>query len=225
MASKSVSILGWNLVLWSTSASLGQVVSSSLPETIVRSEKYLFYLHGQVVTDLGDHAINPGAPEWGPYEYRTILDSLRRRGFNVISEIRQKNMDDSVYVHKVAHQIASLVNAGVSAGQIVVVGASSGWAIALRVSSYLRNNSLNVVMMGGCWPTTYKEYTNIELYGRILSIIEETDPHGTCSTLFDGRRHPERYKEIVLHTGLSHGFFYKGRPEWIDPIIDWLKQQ
>ncbi len=44
-----------------------QSISSFLPQKLSLSEKYLFYLHGGVVTVKGDNAINDGAPEWGPY--------------------------------------------------------------------------------------------------------------------------------------------------------------
>jgi len=55
-------------------AAFGQSISSFLPARITKSEKYLFYLHGGVVTILGNNAINQSMPEWGPYEYLNILD-------------------------------------------------------------------------------------------------------------------------------------------------------
>ena len=58
-----------------------QTISASLPKTIDKNARYLFYLHGGSVTILGDNSINNGAPEWGRYEYSNILDSLRVRGF------------------------------------------------------------------------------------------------------------------------------------------------
>ena len=204
------------------SKAIGQTISPSLPKEIEKSGRYLFYLHGQVVTELGNNAINQSVPEWGPYEYLNILDSLQKRGFHVISEIRQKGIENSVYVNKVSGQIDSLLAAGVRARNIVVVGASAGWDIALHVSSKLKNKALNFVMMGGCWPETYRDYLNIELYGRFLSIIEKSDPHGTCYQIFEERKYLKHHKEIILNTGLSHGFIYKGYPAWIDPIVNWL---
>lgn len=47
------------LVLLVTSTAVAQTVSSSLPKNISTSDKYLFYLHGGVVTVLGNNAINP----------------------------------------------------------------------------------------------------------------------------------------------------------------------
>jgi hypothetical protein len=192
------------------------------PAIAISQQKYLFYFHGAVVTRLGDNAINSGAPEWGPYEYSNILDSLRVRGFNVISEIRREGVNDAFYVDQTIKQIDSLLRAGVNPDNIILLGASSGWNIVLQVSSKLRSNDIRFIIMGGCWTETYKDYINIELYGKFLSIIEATDPHGTCYKIFEGRKYISSYKEVTLNTGLSHGFFYKGRKVWIDPILDWL---
>ncbi|HYF31629.1 MAG TPA: hypothetical protein VD993_10960 [Chitinophagaceae bacterium] len=202
-----------------------QTVSTFVGSRIDKNARYLFYLHGGVVTVLGDNAVNQSVPEWGPYEYSNICDTLRRRGFNVISEIRQEGIEGKVYTNKIVQQVDSLLKGGVSVSNIVLVGASSGWDIVLHVASVLKHPHLQYVIMGGCWPGTYKDYTGIELYGHFLSIIETTDPHGTCIKVFEGRKHLTSYKEVTLNTGLSHGFFYKGRKEWIDPIMQWLQQK
>jgi hypothetical protein len=161
-------------------------------------------------------------PEWGPYEYLNILDSLRNRGFNVISENRREGIDDTVYIDRIVAQIDSLLSAGARPKNLVVVGASAGWNIAIHVASSLRNRKMKYVIMGGCWPDTYTDYLDIELYSKFLSIIETTDPHGTCQKIFEGRKHLSSYKEIKLNTGLSHAFIYKGHHEWIDPIVKWF---
>ncbi len=150
----------------------GQTVGSFLPKAIKSNERYLFYQHGAVVTELGNNAINQSVPEWGPYEYLNILDSLRSRGFNVISERRVKQVPDSLYAHKIVLQIDSLRSAGVGTKNIIVVGASAGWNITLQVASALENKKMKYVMMGGCWPDTYKEYEHDVLHGRLLSSIE-----------------------------------------------------
>jgi hypothetical protein len=200
--------------------SLAQTISASLPTPIKKSESYLFYFHGAVVTELGNNAINQSVPEWGPYEFSNILDTLRRRGFNVISEIRKKGTPDSVYVQKLVQQVDSLSDAGVRPDHIIIVGASAGWSIVLRAASLLNNKKLHYVIMGGCWPDTYKEYTAISSRGRFLSIIEASDPHQTCMKIFEHKK-TKRVEEITLHTGLSHGFIYKGYKEWVDPLVYW----
>lgn len=202
----------------------GQIVGTELPKNISRSGRYLFYLHGQIVTELGNNAVNPSAPEWGPYAFQGILDSLRKRGFNVISEARKKGTANAFYVDKIITQINKLLSAGVAPGGILVVGASAGSDIALRVSAQMRNESLHYVIMGACFPDTYKHYEGIELYGKFLSVIETSDPHGTCNKMFEDRGHVRHYKEVKLNTGLSHGFIYNGYRAWIDPIVSWMGQ-
>jgi hypothetical protein len=201
-----------------------QSISSSLPKELSPSNQYLFYLHGGVVTVLGNNAINQSVPEWGPYEYLNILDSLRKRGFYIISENRKEGIDDSVYVHKIAKQIDSLFTAKVNAKNIVVAGASAGSDIAIHLSAAIKNDQLKYVIIGGCWPGTYKYYTSLELYGHFLSIIESSDPHGTCSKIFEQRKKVSSFREIKLNMGLSHGFIYKGHKEWIDPIVKWFHE-
>jgi hypothetical protein len=220
---KTAQYIFWVMLLLTTTAdAFGQTIGSSIPSKVDLTGNYLFYLHGAVVTELGDNAINQSVPEWGPYEYSNILDSLRKQGFYVISEIRKKGIDDSVYVNKISKQIDSLLKDGINREKMLVVGASSGWNITLGVSSKLKDEKMKYVIMGGCWPEDYKYYLNTELYGHFLSIIEASDPHGTCYLIFNKRSHVKSYKEITLHTGLSHGFIYKGHKEWIDPLVTWF---
>lgn len=202
---------------------MAQRISSIVGNTIDKKGSYLFYLHGAVVSVLGDNAINQGAPEWGPYEYSKILDSLKKRGFNVISEIRKPDVHDSVYSKKIAAQIDTLLRKGVSKKRIILVGASSGWNIVLNVSARRKEKAARYVLMGGCWPDTYKDFTSMVLYGNFLSMIEETDPHKSCLKIFETRKTIAGVKEITLHTGLSHGFFYKGHAFWIEPIVQFAK--
>lgn len=203
----------------------GQHVGKFLPEMIHPTERFLFYQHGGAVTAKGNNAITDAAPEWGPYEYLNILDTLRKKGFNVISENRKEGVDDSVYIRKILMQIDTLLSKGVKAKNILVVGASAGWVITLGVSAQLPNGNVNYVMMGGCWPDTYKDFLGHRLHGRILSIYERTDPHQSCLKIFEGKKSLRAHREIVLNTGLSHGFIYKGFREWVDPVVQWGKRE
>jgi len=207
------------------SSAIAQTTGSYLPRETRKSDNYLFYLHGGVVTGRGNNAVTAAAPEWGPYEYLNILDSLKKRGFTVISEVRQQGVDDTLYAQKITMQIDTLLKAGIPPGNIVLVGASAGSNIVFQVSSKVKNDALHFVVMGGCWPGTYKDYLGMELYGRFLSIIEKKDPHGTCRAIFEGRKHLTAYREIMLNTGLSHGFLFKGHSAWIAPIVNWLRDK
>ena len=217
-------VIKWFLLFLAPCISSAQTISSFLPEKLSASGHYLFYLHGGVVTVLGNNAINQSVPEWGPYEYLNILDSLRKREFYIISENRKEGVDDSVYVNKIARQIDTLFHARVRPQNIVVVGASAGSDIAIHLSAAMKNDQLKYVIIGGCWPDTYKYYTGIELYGHYLSIIESSDPHGSCSKIFEERKKISSFREIKLNMGLSHGFIYKGHKEWIDPVVTWFHE-
>ncbi len=209
-------------ILFLYSPIYAQTVGESIPKTISKNENYLFYLHGAIVTSLGNNAIQKDFPEWGPYEYLNILDSLKKRGFNVISERRMPGVDNSIYEEKIYNQVDSLLKAGAVPRNIIIVGASAGSEIAINVSSKLKNLGIKYVIMGACWPDTYKDYLGTELYGHFLSIIETTDPHGSCLKIFENRAYVKNYEEIKLNTGLSHGFLYKGYKSWIDPIVTWF---
>ncbi len=115
-----------------------QNISSHLPSKIIPNQNYLFYFHGAVVSVKGDNAINDGAPEWGRYEYSNILDSLQKRNFYVVSEIRKQGVDDSIYEEKIVKQIDTLLKQGIKPSQILLIGASSGWNIVLRAAAKLK---------------------------------------------------------------------------------------
>src|SRR5688572_20334473 len=84
------------------SVAVAQTVGGYLPRELKKSDNYLIYLHGGVVTVLGNNALNRSRLEWGPYQYLSILDSLRDRAFHVISENRREGVHDSLYADKIS---------------------------------------------------------------------------------------------------------------------------
>src|SRR5215204_5520794 len=177
-----------------------QHIQRDLPTTIDPTGNYLFYLHGGVVTVKGDNAINDPVPEYGPYQYSRILDTLHAHGFYVISERRLQGVEDSVYARKIAEQVDTLLKANVPVLNIILVGASAGSNIVLHVSDRLKNPQMKFVMMGGCATDLYKSYLNIQPTGRFLSIIESSDSRGTCAKIFDTRKHVKDFHEVKLET-------------------------
>src|SRR5215204_909637 len=200
-----------------------QHIQRDLPTTIDPTGKYLFYLHGGVVTVKGDNAINDPVPEYGPYQYSRILDTLHAHGFYVISERRLQGVEDSVYARKIAQQVDTLLKAKVPVNKIMLVGASAGSNIVLHVSDRLKNPEMKYVIMGGCSPDIYKYYLNIKIEGRFLSIIESSDSRGTCAKIFENRKQVKSFHEIKLETGLNHGFIYKPYAAWLDPVLQWFQ--
>ena len=200
-----------------------QHIQHDLPSRIDAKGYFVFYLHGGVVTVKGDNAINDPVPQFGPYQYSRILDTLRAHSFYVISERRLPGIDDSVYAIKIARQVDTLVKAQVPVQNILMVGASAGSNVVLLASDKIKNPEMKYVIMGGCSPDIYKYYINLDLRGHFLGIIEASDSRGTCSKIFENRNQVKSFHEIKLHTGLDHGFIYRPFAAWIDPVVQWFQ--
>jgi hypothetical protein len=196
----------------------------TFPDSIDPTAKYLFYLHGRIVEDQGIHAVSP---DFGEYQYMAILEKFSSHGFVVISEQRPKNADSMKSAEKVVGQVKALLDAGVAAKNITVVGASKGAAITIEVSHLLENEEVNFVIMGICHPDTVAEFKRkgTSLYGNVLSIYDfaDTEYAGSCEKLFEYSegRGLARHDEIVLQVGAGHGVLYKPLDEWVVPAVEW----
>jgi hypothetical protein len=203
---------------------LEQTAPSPVDE-IDSSALYLFYLHGKIIEDQGLPAISP---EFGEYEYEAILDTLRGHGFVVRSEQRAGNSNVLEYAEKIAGQVSDLLDAGVPAENITVVGASKGAGIVFYVSHLLMNSEVNFVPMAICAPGLVAELIRNEviLYGNVLSIYDSVDSYaGSCEELFafsEGNG-LSSHAEIVLDVGTGHGILYQPLDEWVIPAVAFAK--
>jgi hypothetical protein len=200
-----------------------ELANYAFPASIDPEKQYLFYLHGKIIEDQGIPAISP---DFGEYEYLTILEQLSGHGFVVINEQRTKDTDGVDYAQRIAGQIKTLIEAGVPAKNITVAGASKGGAIAIFVSHFLRNEEVKFVLMAICHPD-YVEVLirdKIFLYGKVLSIFDSVDEYaGSCQELFllSEDRGLSRFDEIILEIGTGHGILYQPLDDWILPIVQW----
>jgi hypothetical protein len=202
-------------------AALKQIAKDVPAQTANKNAKYLFYLHGKIVEDQGVKAVSE---RYGAYEYEKIVEGLRAEGFNVVSEPRPKDTDVEAYAAKVADQVRQLLKDGVSPENITVVGASRGAFIAMVASTYLKNKNVNFVIIAGCGVN--EDFLKlINLHGNILSIYEKSDSVGTCQPVFDDAEGISKRKEVMLETGLAHGFIYRPMKEWLIPVLDWAHFQ
>jgi hypothetical protein len=131
------------------------------------------------------------------------------------------------YAQKVVGQIQGLLEAGVPPENISVVGASKGAGIAAYVSSQLKNEKVNYVLLAICNPDSIKEmeHNSVVLYGNVLSIYDYGDQlAGSCQELFtlSTGKGLARHAEIVLHVGIGHGILYTPMDEWVLPTIQWV---
>ncbi len=200
---------------------LGVVLACLFPgcaATDEPQERYLFYLHGQIVEGSDGR---PEHPEYGVYDYPAIVSALEAEGFTVISEIRDFRTDGRAYAERLAGEVEALLSDGVPPGRISIVGASKGGGIAVAASSLLGNEELNFIFLGTCvnW---IEEWPELTVRGRILSIAEETDTvAGSCREPFTGSDIRPEFREIRIETGLGHGAFYEPIPEWLEPAVTW----
>lgn len=195
----------------------------AFPDSIDPAKQYMFYLHGKIIEDQEIPALSA---EYGEYEYQPILDKLGSYGFVVISEQREKNTDGVEYAKRVTEQIETLLEAGVRAKNISVVGASKGAWISVYVSHLLDNDEVNYVIIAICNPENLELFIQdqIFLYGNVLSIYDLSDElAGSCHELFfrsEGKG-VSNYEEVVVNVKTGHGMLYKPLDEWIIPIIQW----
>jgi hypothetical protein len=194
-----------------------QVIFTDIPDKIDPKAKFLFYLHGRIVEIKG---IRPTSEKYGAYEYEKIIETLKNRGFMVISEARGRNTHAGEYAQKLVSQVNRLLDAGVPPSNITVVGASKGAFIAMIVSTRLQNKKVNFVFLAGCADGLQK--FDLDFYGNILSIYDEKDQLvGSCKNFFKNSTGISSYKEIMLKVGTGHGIVYKPLKEWIDPVVQW----
>lgn len=187
--------------------------------------RYVIYLHGRIVQE--QQTRRPRSDRFGYYELEKILDAFRSRGFIVTGEIRPKPASVSDSADRVVGQVRRLLASGVSADRVTVVGASMGASIALLASTRLQNPDVRFCVLGACLSESVRGLRAGEgkgPSGHLLAIREATDDLiGPCVPWKDDSESPSRLlaREIVLNTGLSHGFLYRPLPEWVDPAAKW----
>jgi len=206
--------------------------SYNLPSVINPSARYVFFLHGKIVEKRGPNGRHRC---FGIYDYHGIVKSFRNQGFVVISEIRPEGTKLDKYAGKIERQIKTLLAYGLSPEQITVVGFSKGSAIALLVSTKLKDFGINFVLMSGCTHNgthvldRYKKVIDQSahsMHGRFLHIYDVLDQKcDVCRRIIKNVSAEVTFKEMMLKNGLGHGLFYRPRREWIEPVTEWISQE
>jgi hypothetical protein len=203
---------------------LGTAVVGVAAEAAPR--RHVIYLHGRIVQD--QQTARPLHPQFGHYELDKILEAFRARGFEVSGGIRPKAASVSESADRVVEQVGQLLKSGVPADCITVVGASMGASIAFLASTRLQNPKLGFSVLGACLSANVRALVDEEgkaPSGHLLAIREESDELTKgCEAWRAGADAPALVaREIVLNTGLGHGFLYRPLPEWVDPVVAWAE--
>lgn len=194
-------------------------IFQELPDQVDDQQRYVIYLHGRIIEDEGTR---PVSPVYGVYEYEEILNTLADAGLQVIAEVRPPDTDTEQYASRVVDQVNALLDAGVPAAHITVIGFSKGGGIAIFTSSLLQNEHVNFVLMAICGEWVF-EWQNVDLNGRVLSLYETSDElGGTCRPLADASPGVSDFEEIALSTGKQHGAFYAADPVWLSLVTEWI---
>lgn len=191
-------------------------------EPVSSNVKHLIYLHGKIIEDEGP---NPTHPVFGTYEYQEILDTFTAAGFQVSSDLRPAGTRPVDAAKTTAQQVRRLLDEGVAANDITVVGFSKGGVIAVLTALELDRPTVNYVFIACCGPWLRDVFTTPDatIRGRMLSIHEASDVVGSCSVLFAHAAPDAVTAELQTDLGGGHGAFYRPHPEWIDPVIRWAR--
>ena len=197
----------------------GQEVYTQLPSEINVSEKYVFYVHGLIVE--GDNQ-TPEHPEYGIYDFPSIKEKIFEiGGFNLIAHHRPKDTDIDEYVDLFSSWVSSLLESGVPASNITLIGFSRGSHLAALTAARFNSHSINTVLMAGCFNGDMIFDPPVTLGGRLLSIYETTDTLGSCQKLAS-RSKLKTFDEHYITTGLKHGAFYRPLEAWLVHIRAWI---
>ena len=166
--------------------------------------RYIFFLHNRFIEE---HGPTDRHPSNGRAEYQEILTRFSNDGFIVLSEKRPSKTV-------------------IPSASITVIGTSKGGYIAQVVSAIAKNSRLNFVFIGSSFTEEAPDETTVRLFGRILSITEASDT-GSVRLSTQSRFKRSRlagFKEMILHTGLHHGFLFKALDAWILPAEQWARR-
>ena len=204
------------LVAIARAQSAGSPVQAAPPSVPDPKAHYLFYLHGAIIEEAGRRAQHP---RFGVYEYDAVLQALQAGGAIVISELRASGTNIDSYAQKICAQVSKLIEHGVVASHIAIVGFSKGGFIAQRVSAQLNHPELRYVLLGAC-PGSAQ--ATPRMHGRVLAITERSDSVPSCRRLF-ARSQLDCAREIQIAIGGEHGAFYRPNPAWMQPVLDFVR--
>jgi pimeloyl-ACP methyl ester carboxylesterase len=126
-------------------------------------------------------------------------------------------------------EVRKLLDSGVRPNSIIVVGASMGASITLLASTRLAEPDVRFAVLGACLTenTRWLERDgHKQPQGRILAIRDASDDlDGPCPAFRDDpdARDGLIAREIVIDTGLSHGFLYRPLPDWVEPVVQFAR--
>ncbi len=128
--------------------------------------KYIFYFHPRFPPGSTDRLASVG------YDYEGTLAALRAEGFTVVSEVRPQELPWIEEADRSAPAVRKLLDAGVPASHITLVGFSKGAVIALMIGARLGEADIRIVGLSTCsssWANNEEiTFHSTQFVGRIL---------------------------------------------------------
>lgn len=202
-----------------------QGIVTTLSGDIDPAARYVFFLADEMVTPANPE---PRDPEYGIYQYPQIANQLQAADFTVVSRPRETNEHPYLVAEEVADQVQRLLDAGVPAGHIGLMGAGKGAAITVLAVSRLSNPGLQVVVLSLCNETfidfwiAHKEL----LAGNVLSIYADGTPdRSSCRRYLEhcAGVNVRTFREIVLPASAGPAYYFRASGDWLLPAIEWLR--
>ena len=159
--------------------------------------------------------------QFGVYDFAGIRDALGRNA-QVIAPERDPNAQPHAEALEVVELIESLMDDGMEASDIKIVGASKGAFIAQLASEQIAEPTLRWVLVGGCHVRRLASGPAPKMSGRVLSIYDTSDQMaGPCRDFPALTEETVRFEERSVETGRGHGFQFSADEAWIAPARDW----
>lgn len=160
-------------------------------------------------------------PKFGIYAFDDIKTALAKGG-ELRAPERGPGADPKAEAAALTAKIRAAIDAGWAPEAIKVIGASKGAYIAQLASAELGDPGIEWVLVGGCHNKRMAAGEPPAMTGRVLSIVEETDKVAGACTPYEGlHAGTATFDEIIVTTGLDHGFQFTAEAAWIDPALAW----
>ena len=169
----------------------------------------------------------PSIPGTGTDELDQILDAFRKRGFVVSGEIRPKALRPQRGVRSAGGAGQAAPRFGRARRPHHRRGGVDGRLHLAPGLRTLQQPEVRFAFLGACRKESFRDVLAEEgkgLRGRLLFIREASDElSAECEPVKSDAdaEVPPFTREIVINTGLSHGFLYRPLPEWVDPVVEW----
>lgn len=204
------------LLLFACSSAPVLDVRSEWPEAYAADKEYVVFLHGSNVYRTG--TLGQQAQE----QNRVIAEQIAALGSVVILD--QRTYGVKVYDHSrlVSKRISLMLEAGVPAKNITVVGYSSGANGAYYVAATLLNPDMGYVYLTGC----HKRITGFPR-GEILALYDERDGQefGSCAKQTERVKSGLVLTEKSYNSGQGHRYFSIWDEAWGQDMLSWLSTE